>query len=201
MKFLTLLVLASCVLLSCKKEKEEIIFKSVETLTRLAPEFTLYTIQKGKQYCDNSTLTLVNYKSLHFKVKFDSSAIYATSNPWNQFDINKLYGFSDNNAAHQEYSARFGWRWNAGELEIFSYVYNDGKRSFYKITSLTIGEEYDCSIQVAAGEYTFTVNDKSLKIPRQSTTPEGEGYKLFPYFGGDEVAPHRINIYIKDIPA
>ena len=72
-------------------------------------QFIKYTIRKGQQYSDQNAFVATEYQELKFIVKFDASAIYQTSNPANQYDINKLYGFSDNNANHQDYSARFGW--------------------------------------------------------------------------------------------
>src|SRR3954469_6773046 len=84
-------------------------------------EFVQYTILQGQQYCDKSTYQAVEYDSLVFVVKFDSSSIYQTSNTTNQDDINKLFGFSDNNENHRQYSARFGWRWSknaCGYLDI-----------------------------------------------------------------------------------
>jgi len=35
-------------------------------------------------------------------------------------------------------------------------------------------------------------------MSRASTTTEAEGYKLFPYFGGDESAPHTISIWMQE---
>ncbi|MEO5783498.1 MAG: hypothetical protein ABIQ07_09520 [Ginsengibacter sp.] len=35
-------------------------------------------------------------------------------------------------------------------------------------------------------------------LPRTSTTAKAIGYKLYPYFGGDETAPHEIDIWIKE---
>ena len=54
----------------------------------------------------------VEYSERKFVVKFDSTSIYNTLIPSNQYDINKLYGFSDNDSVHHLYSARFGWRWS-----------------------------------------------------------------------------------------
>jgi hypothetical protein len=36
-------------------------------------------------------------------------------------------------------------------------------------------------------------------MTRESKTEKAEGYKLFPYFGGDETAPHNISIWIKEL--
>jgi hypothetical protein len=161
--------------------------------------FTRYTIKKGKQFSANNTFVPVEYSELKFVAKFDSSAIYRTVNSSNQYDINKLYGFSDNSAAHHLYSARFGWRWSDLALRIFAYVYNNGSVISKELGTIQIGSESNCSIKVTNGYYIFSLNNITDTIVRSSTTDKGLGYKLYPYFGGDEVAPHDINILIKEL--
>ena len=170
----------------------------VET-TQSSPVFVKYLIKKGNQYCENNAVTACQYAELKFAVRFDSTAIYQTVLVNNQLDINKLYGFSDNNALHHAFSARFGWRWSNNALRLFGYVYNDSIRSSAEIGAIKIGTEYNCSIKVNASTYTFTADGKSIVLPRTSTTLKASGYKLFPYFGGDENAPHDINIWIKEL--
>lgn len=163
-------------------------------------QFIEYNILKGQQYCDKSSLTKVDYEELKFVVKFDSSAIYKTIDPANQDDINKLFGFSDNNAQHHEFSARFGWCWSIKNgLCLFGYIYNNSQRSSKFLGSISLGEEHNCSIKVTADSYIFTLDGKSETMPRTSKTATGSGYKLFPYFGGDEFAPHNIKIAIKEL--
>ena len=164
-----------------------------------AQPYITYTIKQGDQFCDKNNLAPAQYEVLNFWVKFDSSAIYANSNINNQFDINKLYGFSDNNSDHHAFSARVGWRWSNNALRLFGYVYNDSIRSSMELGTIDIGTENFCSIKVAGNKYVFMLNDKSLIMPRTAKTPTGTGYKLFPYFGGDELAPHQITIYIKEL--
>ena len=161
--------------------------------------FVTYTIKKGDQYCDKNNLAAAQYNVLNFWVKFDSTAIYTNNNKENQHDINKLYGFSDNNSDHHAYSARFGWRWSENALRLFGYVYNDSIRSSIELGKVEIGTENFCSIKVAGNKYVFMLNDKTLIMPRTSKTPKGMGYKLYPYFGGDELAPHQITIFIKEL--
>ncbi len=161
--------------------------------------FTRYTIRQGNQFCDQDTFVAVEYEALKFVVKFDSSAIYTTVNPVNQYDINKLYGFSDNNSFHQLYSARFGWRWSDQALRIFAYIYNNGVRHSKELGTIQPGTENTCSIKVVGKHYIFSLNNSSDTLVRSSTTAKGEGYKLYPYFGGDEVAPHDITIFIKEM--
>jgi hypothetical protein len=131
-------------------------------------------------------------------VKFDSSAIYITKDAGNQYDVNKLYGFSDNGSSHQQFSARLGWRWSDNALRLFGYTYNNGQFSFEEIAKISIGLENDCAIIVSGTSYIFTVNGKTVTMPRLSEGTVATGYKLFPYFGGDEPAPHDIHIWIKE---
>ena len=181
------------VFIACHKHTDPVNKPSIKV-----PAFIEYKIAKGSQFCDKSTYTPVSLDSLCFVVKFDSSAIYTTTDPQNQYDINKLYGFSDNNEDHHQFSARIGWRWSDNKLRLFAYVYNYGEVSSDEISSVAIGAEISCAIIVDSNHYQFKVNNDRLTLPRSSKTAQALGYKLFPYFGGDETAPHDINIWIKD---
>lgn len=161
--------------------------------------FVRYTIIQGQQFCDKNVYTPIDKAALNFIVKFDSSAVYENLDTSNQRDINKLFGCSDNNAQHHLYSARFGWRWNDKALHLFAYVYNGGVQTNKELTTVEIGKEVNCSIKIKGNQYTFTVDGKTETMPRESTTATAIGYKLYPYFGGDEHAPHTISIWIKEL--
>jgi len=191
-------LLCSLLLLSsCKKLVESAIDHSLNAPRK--GELIKYTIPKGEHYARQNTFQSINLEELNFTVRFDSSAIYQTSDPANQEDINKLYGFSDNHAEHQQFSARVGWNWARGTLRLYGYVYNNGQRVSQEITSIQVGTEYACSIKISADQYIFSVGHVELRLPRESKTTEAQGYKLFPYFGGDETAPHEIDIWIKEL--
>lgn len=199
-----LIILSMCMLTlgSCSKKIEKIIgdITKNENTKSTANNYVQYNILKGEQYCDKRGIVAVKDSVLSFKVKFDSSAIYTTDNAGNQSDINKLFGFSDNNNAdHHQYSARFGWRWSDHALRLFAYVYNKGVMSFKEIGSVQIGAENTCSIKIEGNKYLFSLNGTEITMPRASTTTLAEGYRLWPYFGGDESAPHIISIWIKEI--
>jgi hypothetical protein len=164
-----------------------------------APGFIKYTIKAGHQYADQSNYKQTDYNELRFIVRFDSTSIYQTASSANQLDVNKLYGFSDNSDDHHRFSARFGWRWSEGALQLFAYTYNDGVMSYEALGSIRIGTEYTCSIKITASAYLFSVNEGVKTMPRTSTTATAIGYRLYPYFGGDEAAPHDINIWIKEM--
>ncbi len=161
-------------------------------------EFVHHKILQGQQYSDQTKFEVFEQQELKFIAKFDSSSIYSTAIPSNQYDINKLYGFADNGEHHHLFSARFGWRWSDGKLRLFAYVYNNGIVANRELGIINIGNEQDCSIKVQSNSYIFSLNGVNTIMPRTSTTPNGKGYKLFPYFGGDETAPHDIHIWIKE---
>jgi hypothetical protein len=199
---LVILSIAMLFLLSCNKEiikQESTISPKKESTENTTNSYLKYTILKGQQYCDKSIFVPVKYNQLSFKVKFDSSAIYQTTSEKNQNDINKLFGFSDNNATHHEFSARFGWRWSNNALRIFAYIYNNNVMTFKELGIVQIGTENICSIKVDSNRYIFSLNNAETIMPRASTTTLAEGYKLFPYFGGNESAPHNIYIWIEEL--
>ena len=193
-----LIVILAVTLCYCKKE-EQVEEPEFSSYVPISDDYVEYTIKKGQFYADQNPFRPVDTDEIKFKVKFDSSAIYNTVDPQNQFDINKLYGFSDNNEHHQKYSARFGWRWSDNALRIFTYVYNNGVVSYSELTEAAIGAELSCGLKATATEYIFTIGDVVKKMPRESKTPKAKGYTLYPYFGGTEPAPHNVKIWIKSL--
>jgi hypothetical protein len=185
------------VLSSCKKNlKETIDDRMGGTPTN---QFVNYTIAKGAHSSDKNSYKPVTTAEMKFVVKFDSSAIYQTLTPANQLDINKLYGFSDNNQEHHLYSARIGWRWYNNQLELFGYAYNNGTFSYKYLTAVPLNQEIECSIKVQGQSYIITANGSMISMVRGATTEQAVGYQLYPYFGGDEVAPHEIKIQVKNL--
>ena len=196
-----ILYYAALILLLSSCSKSPDIILEDRTLTRYDPSnyFTFFTIRAGQHFADGNAYKSIETQELKFSVKFDSSAIYRSFLPINQYDINKLYGFSDNNAGHHQFSARFGWRWSDNALRLFAYVYNNGVVVSKELGSVTIGKEVNCGIKVYGPAYIFSCEEIIEYLPRTSTTPLAKGYLLYPYFGGDEPAPHDINIWIKNL--
>lgn len=212
MKLPSLLILLSIVT-ACTKQA----CKEVDTTTTIetsaagkAPKpttstFTKYTIQMGAHECDQRTLKSVSGTSMNFIAKFDSTAIYppVITDYNHAYDVNKLYGFSEG-LNNQYNSARIGWRWLNGKLELFAYVYVKGTLLRDPVSydppfikSVAIGAEVNCSIALSGSNYIFTVDGVTVKTPRGSSATKYSGYQQYPYFGGTLTAPHLINIYIK----
>jgi len=160
--------------------------------------YTRFTIRKGQHYCDQNSLKSVKTAEMKFMVKFDNSAIYQTAIPENQYDINKLWGFTEG-INNQYNSARIGWSWNQDALRLYGYVHANGVRHYQEITTVAVGTDITCSIKLAGKTYLFTVNGVSIRLPRGLSTEQASGFQQYPYFGGDETAPHLITIMIKSL--
>jgi hypothetical protein len=162
-------------------------------------KWVTYTIKKDHHYCHNKQVATFSGNELSFIAVFDESAKYSLGNS-NQSDINKLYGFTDCTSPEHENSARFGWNWDdkKSELRIYAYCYKDGnvKNQFIKVIELN--KEYNFKINVNDSQYTFNVDGTEVIMDRGCSGNGGIKYYCFPYFGGNEKAPHDISIRIKE---
>ncbi|MGZ5246816.1 MAG: hypothetical protein ACXWV5_07215 [Flavitalea sp.] len=179
---------------SCSKPVVE---KEKPKITSPYKGYSIWLIKKNNHYPETGSYARVSGSTIQFKTVFDSSAIYKTKLATNQNDINKLYGAADCGTHHQDNSARFGWRWNGKTVEIFAYNYINKARKFVKLGDAAIGQENTYSISTDSKNYIFKYNDKITRLARHCATPAFNGYLLYPYFGGDEPAPHDIRIHIR----
>ena len=160
-------------------------------------ETIVYTIKKG-EHSAGSPFLARRTDILTFEATFDASAIYQTIDRSNQGDINKLYGLADCRTDHHSNSARFGWRWYNNQLEIHAYTYLNKVRQSELIGVVELNKTYTYRIDLQGNKYIFRLNGTTVEMPRHCTGL-AEGYQLYPYFGGDEVAPHDISIAIREL--
>ena len=202
---------------SCSKEKapvlssdssieqnQPMIVKKSARAPKLA-SFVKYTIQEGAHYCDQSTTKAVSGTAMNFVVKFDNTAIYdlPVEGYDRNYDTNKLWGFSEG-FNNQYNSARIGWRYLDGQLQLFAYVYVKGSLLRDPVSydpifikAVEIDKEINCSIAVSGSSYVFSVDGVVVTTARGATGTKFNGYQQFPYFGGTYTAPHLINVYVK----
>jgi len=176
-----------------------VLFLACDETIDVDPEtgFEIFTINTGEHSAINRS-EVFDGQGINITVMFDESAEYTLENSGNQGDINKLVGFSDCGQHHQSESARFGWRWYEDELQILAYVYREGNRSYELMGAVPINQEINLSISIEGGQYLFTGTDlQSAAIDRTGQCEAGENYWLWPYFGGDEPAPHTVRIQLK----
>ena len=182
----------SPMLYSCQKDPllEPAAAKANTTLT------TEYYIRQGNHYPEQNTVVLMVDPVINATVTFDGSAIYTTRSADNQGDVNKLIGFSDGGTNHQENSARLGWSWNGQKVVLYAYAYVNRNRIIKTLDMVAVNQPFTCAVKAEKDHYTFTVNDRTDTVQRYTAGYTGLRYKLFPYFGGDEAAPHDMHIQI-----
>ncbi|MFT3681054.1 MAG: hypothetical protein QM791_12320 [Ferruginibacter sp.] len=169
------------------------------TDTNTIPGYQTFTINQGEHYSKPTLAETTKKNEIRFKAIFDSSCIYHTVDTTNQRDINKLYGFSDCNTNHLENSARIGWRWYNNELQLLCFVHSNGViQPDLLIGAVAIGSTINCRITCLPAKYQFEVNGVQAEVARPCTGRES-AYKLYPYFGGDETAPHLVRVFIDEL--
>lgn len=158
-----------------------------------------YLIKEGQHSSNYEVETLSNY-FLSYDVIFDSSAIYLSKDPKNQGDINKLFGFADCNNHHHKNSIRFGWRWNPDSvaIEILAYYYVNSVRKNKFLTTVQPGELHTYVLYHHNDGYGIAIKDVvDVVVEQGDVCTRGAYYLLYPYFGGNETAPHDIRIYMR----
>ena len=160
-------------------------------------DFELFTIRKGKHYCEQRHPESLQRNTLQFSAIFDSSAIYNFEQPGFQDSKNKLLGFSDCNSLHHENSARFAWQWFNNEIQIFAYCYANGERIEAFMGVVEPGENAHYEIVLDRSNYIFKFKGKEIKIARGADCSVGGYLLLWPYFGGQVPSPHDVTILIK----
>ena len=179
-------VLILLLLVSCSKEVDDLGFR-------------VYTIPAG-EHSSGSFLNHPDNSRISFQFILDESAYYQTEIPENQHDVNKIYGMSDFGLRHQKYSIRLGWRYIDNELRLCWLRHEEGVHSSGTIKTIEPDVIYDATIDIKTFYYVIVIDNDTTLVRRR---PEGNWglirrYYLYPYFGGNEYAPHDITIKIKE---
>ena len=156
--------------------------------------FWVFKIKKDNHRSTNQ----VNFfckDELNFDLILTESCKYQTKEYENQYDVNKLFGISDE-GGHMKNSARFGWRYLNDNLELMVFVHNNGSFYFEKICDIQPNIIYNCQINLLSDKYEFIVGSNKIYMDRYKPNVNCK-YLLYPYFGGNETAPHDIIIKIK----
>ena len=177
-------IIFSCTKESIKKPADSAGPSRDAAVTEAISGYTTYTIKKGQHYSDKSSLKYVSTAEMKFYAKFDQTAIYTAVIPENQYDINKLYGFSEG-INNQYNSARMGWGYSNGAIRLYGYVYSKGVRYSQEITTVLPGQDVTCSIKVSGSTYIITANGIGVTLPRGTTASKASGWQQYPYFGGN----------------
>lgn len=155
-------------------------------------------------------------RPLHFYIFFNKYAIrkrisfgygcrYNLPGTYNDEDVNKLFGIGFF-PHHHKNSARFGWHYNNDtyKIVITAYCYIDGKRVIEKMTEVPVGFAYDYELLINPFSYSLTIfNPNNGMVMSEKIIPHnGVGklsYPLSVYFGGNNKAPHDLEISMKNL--
>lgn len=117
-----------------------------------------------------------------------------------QADVNKLFGIGYF-PSHHKNSVRFGWRYviELDAIEIMAYWYVKGERKFNHICFVSIDKEHLYIINALTLGHILDVYDNTKIVGNfviGDVSARNIGYLLRPYFGGNQKAPHDIEIKI-----
>ena len=155
-----------------------------------------YRIKKGKHRSGIHVRPHFGTKRMAWTVRFDESCTYDIGMP-DQLDVNKLCGIS--HGLHHRDSARFGWASVGNRIELFAYYYKDGARSFNSMGVHDIGKDIELHINVNDAYEMTVASDGTIYRDRLVRSPKAckYGYMLYPYFGGNQTAPHDVKLSLK----
>ena len=159
-----------------------------------------YKIKEGKHFSGFRVSPTYNKNVSNYEVTFTKSCIYDLHNV-DQLDVNKLFGLSY--LYHHTNSARFGWRAEGDKIQINVYCYRNGERYMKDMCLLDVDKTYSMELRNIGDYYEFEIKDATsvyycyAKIPKPKTPKFG--YKLWPYFGGNETVPHDMEILMRKI--
>jgi hypothetical protein len=165
----------------------------------------IFTIPKGQHYGWPFRFALWwNRKVFTRKVIFANNCRYELPGD-DQLDTNKLFGIGYFPGFHHKDSARFGWRYlrGSGKMEVMAYCYDRGKRIIESVASIEVGQVYRLKLNIMENEYLFSVEESGGKIIGQTIIARRHSkklqYGLWPFFGGNQTAPHYMTILIDKI--
>jgi len=161
-------------------------------------------IKKGTHSPFRLPRLLFGGRKLAYTVVFKNSCRYEIGS--DQSDINKLFGIGYFPHHHRN-SVRFGWVYNPSKndtMEIYAYWYKDGERFSEFLCDVPINSpvyyEIEKEYAVNFGWYfrlRVVFDKKKIGGAIVTVKPQSVGYLLRPYFGGNQTAPHNMEIWME----
>lgn len=156
-------------------------------------------IKKGTHAPFRLPELLLDQQRLAAKVVFTNSCAYNIGIK-DQADINKLFGIGYF-PSHHKNSVRFGWRYviELDAIEMFAYWYSNKERKSHHLCFVSLEKEHLYILNIMEIGHTLTIYDNTKTIGSfviGDVLGRSFGYLLRPYFGGNQKAPHDIEIKI-----
>ena len=140
---------------------------------------------------------------LRYTVIFTGDVPYSTANAGNQSDWNKLMGISCDRIHHN--SIRLGWAWNpkTNSVDLGFYGYIQGARYMPYLTSVPLNTPVQIEIRYNNNGETVIANgvrhDENRSLGLGKFFPSPSWIMHTAYFGGDETAPHDIDVQVRNV--
>jgi hypothetical protein len=163
----------------------------------------IFRIPRGKHRARPFRLGIyLDKNTFSWRVKFTDSCRYDLGND-DQGDTNKLCGVGYLPGRHKD-SARFGWRYrmDKGLVELLAYCYVNKQRVINPIAFCEIGKTYYIELAKLSTMYYFSCFE-DYRLIGEAEVPyyhnKKLGYRLGPFFGGNQVAPLEIKIELRKL--
>lgn len=159
-----------------------------------------------------------NIERVEWRVRFAPNCAYSLAGP-DQLDWNKGGGVSFDLLENHTDAAMWGWRYNplVGVIELTAYFHLDGKRPFLKTNPyslshpgvsgevcLEVEPEIEAVVTLLIGRkekrydlYFALAGGKAYQVGVPYTHNKTVGRIINAWFGGNNAAPHRMDIDIK----
>ena len=140
--------------------------------------------------------------SISLKFKFRTECWWAPPRNNDDGDLNKLAGIGYGTNHHNN-SVRITWLPDfdhQGVIKLYGYTYDerktDPKFASQHICDVNVMQPCTASIVSQNNKYTITVNGSSITMDNSITDPN-LCFRLYPYFGGNNTAPHDMTIELE----
>lgn len=155
-----------------------------------------YIIRKNKHYSFHFPSFTLSNKFKQYTIKFFKSCLYSFGNA-DDNDVNKLVGYTFGMIPNpHKNSFRLGWNCINGRISLFSYAYINSERIIRYLCDLDTDKSYNVIIYVIKNKIRVSIDDEVYYTGIDVSGLPNFGWKLFPYFGGNNKAPHDILIEI-----
>lgn len=161
----------------------------------------LYVIPKGAHYARGLNFRPHFGRSMSFLATLTPSCVHPARNS-DDFDISKVAGFSG--ILTWRNSIRLGWRISRkpddlGPLEVWAYFHVRGKHHEVYLANVMPGHPVRCNLYDEGKAYRVEIVTcgrlRAARIEKPWTFPAG--FRMFPYFGGNNTAPQDIRIVVE----
>lgn len=156
-----------------------------------------FTIRKGTHSALLELCPHLGTTRMSRTLIFDKNCLYEDTS--GEEDWNKAFGFSYGN--HHTTSFRIGWRCREGVIETCLYYYMNGVRNFKHLKNVRPGTPNKFIIVAGRNRVEVVYGNRisgynAMNVKGLTSLKPKPGYYLYPYFGGQAKAPHKMKLRI-----